>query len=313
MTEYLVYLATMAGIWGILSLSLNLQFGLAGLVNLGHIAFFCLGAYTSTILVMNAGWPIWAGALGGMAVAGLFGILMALPTARLQQDYWGISTLAAAEIVRVIFLNTSIGSPYVGQAFGISGIPKPFRQWFTEHGYTLADYNLFYMGLVLVCLLLVLLFCAWLARTPFARTLKALREDDAVPLALGKHVGSFRLRAMAIGGGIGGLAGALFAHFNGFIEPELFRPVETFLIWAMVILGGAGNALGALVGTFLVMVIYTGTRYLIPWLNDVVPFINIDPQVAGSLRMIIIGVLIILVILFLPKGLLPERRRRLDR
>lgn len=306
MTDYLVYLVTIAGIWAILSLSLNLQFGLAGLVNLGHIAFFCLGAYTSTILVMNGGLPIWAGALGGIAAAALFGVLMALPTARLQQDYWGISTLAAAEIVRVIFLNTSIGSPYVGQAFGISGIPKPFRQWFNEQGYSIAAYNLFYMGLVLLCLLLVFLFCIWLARTPFARTLKALREDDAVPLALGKSGESFRIRAMAIGGGIGGLAGALFAHFNGFIEPELFRPIETFLIWAMVILGGAGNALGAIVGTFLVMIIYTGTRY-------VLPLLNIEPQIAGSLRMIIIGVLIILVILFLPKGLLPERRRRLDR
>lgn len=306
MTEYFVYLTTIAGIWAILSLSLNLQFGLAGLVNLGHIAFFCLGAYASTILVMNAGWPIWAGALGGAAAAALFGILMALPTARLKQDYWAISTLAAAEIVRVIFLNTSIGSPYVGQALGISGIPRPLRQWFNDEGYSIAAYNAFYMGLVLACLLIVFLFVLWLTRTPFGRTLKALREDDAVPLALGKNAEWFRIRAMAIGGGIGGLAGSLFAHFNGFIEPEMFRPIETFLIWAMVILGGAGNAFGAIVGTFLVMVIYTGTRYALPLLS-------IDPQISGSVRMIVIGIIIILVILFLPKGLLPERRRRLDR
>lgn len=313
MSEFLVYLVTMAGIWGMLSLSLNVQFGLAGLVNLGHIAFFLLGAYTSTILVTQAGAPIFVGVAAGIVVAALFGILMALPTHRLQQDYWGISTLAAAEIVRVIALNTPIGGPFAGQAFGISGIPRPFREWFTAQGYSIAAYNLFYMAMVLVILALVVLFVIWLMRTPFARTLKALREDDAVPLALGKNVSSFRLRAMALGGGIAGLAGGLFAHFNGFIEPEMFRPVETFLIWAMVILGGAGSAIGAVVGTFLVMVIYTGTRYALPWIDEQIPWLSIDPQVAGSLRMVIIGVLIILVILFLPKGLVPERRRRYDR
>ena len=100
MTEFLVYLATIAGIWGILSLSLNVQFGIAGLVNLGHVAFFMLGAYTSTILVVIAGLPIGVGMIAGAVAAALFGMLMALPAGALQQDYWGISTLAAAEIVR---------------------------------------------------------------------------------------------------------------------------------------------------------------------------------------------------------------------
>ena len=306
MSEFLVYLVTIAGIWGILSLSLNLQYGIAGLVNLGHIVFFMLGAYTSTILVVIVGWPIWLGIPAGAVAAALFGMLMALPAANLREDYWAISTLAAAEIVRVIFLNTSLGGPYVGQAFGVSGIPRPLRDWFESQGYSIADYNLFYMVLVLACLAGAYVLVTYLAGTPFGRALKALREGDEVPLALGKSVASLRIRVMAIGGGLGGFAGAMFAHYNGYIAPEYFLPVETFIIWAMVILGGAGNFLGALVGTVIVQVIYNSTRYL-------APLLNIDAQVLAPLRMIVISLLIIGVILFVQKGILPERRRRYGR
>jgi branched-chain amino acid transport system permease protein len=300
MIEFLIYLITIAAIWGILSLSLNLQYGLTGLVNLGHVGFFMLGAYISTILVVLAGLPIGVGMVAGIAAAALFGVLMALPTANLQQDYWAISTLAAAEIIRLIFLNTPLGGPYVGEAFGVSGIPRPLRDLFTSTGY-----NLFYLGLVLTCLAVSYLLVVWLARTPFGRTLKAMREGDEVPLALGKRVSSFRVRAMAVGGALGGLAGALFAHYNAYIAPEYFLPLETFIIWAMVILGGAGNFLGALVGTFIIQAIYNSSRFLDDWLA-------IDASVLGPLRMIFIGVLIILVIIYMPKGLLPERRRRYD-
>jgi branched-chain amino acid transport system permease protein len=303
MTEFLVYLVTIAGIWGILSLSLNLQYGVAGLVNLGQVVFFMLGAYTSTILVVLADWPIWLGVPAGALAAALFGMLMALPAANLREDYWAITTLAAAEIVRIVFLNTSLGSPYVGQALGVSGIPRPLRGWFEAQGYSIADYNLFYMVLVLFVLAASYALVTYLAATPFGRALKALREGDDVPLALGKAVGGLRVRVMAVGGALGGLAGALFAHYNAFIAPEYFLPLETFIVWAMVIVGGAGNFVGALVGTVIIQLLYNSTRFL-------APLLNVDAQVVGPLRMIAISVLIILVILFMPQGIVPERRRR---
>jgi ABC-type branched-subunit amino acid transport system permease subunit len=265
-----------------------------------------LGAYISTILVKLAGQPIAVGMLGGIAAAALFGSLMALPTARLQQDYWGISTLAAAEIVRLVFLNTTLGSPYVGQAFGVSGIPRPLRAEFADLGLSIADYNLFYLTLVLAALAATAMFVWWLFRTPFGRTLKAMREGDALPLALGKRVSSFRIRAMAIGGALGGFAGALFAHYNAYIGPEYFLPVETFLVWAMVILGGAGNVIGTLVGTVIVMAISNSTRFI-------APLLNLDAQVLGPLRMVAIGIIVILVVMFMPRGILPEGRARFDR
>lgn len=307
MIEFLVYIFTIASIWGLLALSLNLQYGLAGLVNLGHIGFFALGAYVSTILVVYEGQSIVIGMIAGAAAAMLLGVLMALPTARLQQDYWAISTLAVAEIVRIIFLNMPLGEDsYSGQAFGVSNIPRPFRTAFEEAGLSQDQYNLFYLAMAAALLLAAFLLVRWLASTPFGRTLKAIREGDSVPLALGKHVGSFRMRVMAIGGAIAGLAGALYAHYTGFVSPEYFLPVETFLIWAMVILGGAGNFTGALVGTLIIMLISNSTRFI-------APLVNIDAGILGPLRMILIGVMIVLVILFLPKGLVPERRRRYDR
>jgi ABC-type branched-subunit amino acid transport system permease subunit len=302
MTEFLVYLITIAAIWGILSLSLNLQYGVAGLVNLGHVAFFMLGAYTSTILVVIFGLPIWLGIVSGAAAAALFGMLLALPAANLKEDYWAISTLAAAEIVRIIFLNTPLG-PYSGEAFGVSGIPRPLRDWFAAQGYGLPAYNLFYMGLVLVALALSFALVTYIARSPVGRSMKALREGDEVPLALGKPAGGLRIRVMAIGGMLGGLAGALFAHYNAYISPEYFLPLETFIVWAMVILGGPGNFVGALVGTLIIQVIHNSTRFL-------APILDIDAQVLGPLRMIAIAALIIAVILFMPRGILPERPRR---
>lgn len=298
MIDFLVYLLTIVGIWGILSLSLNLQYGLTGLVNLGHIAFFMLGAYTSTILVKFGGLDFAFGFIAGMGAAALFGMLIALPTASLQQDYWAISTLAAAEIVRVIFKNETLGGPYQGASFGISGIPQPLRESFTPEAY-----GWFYLGLVAVLLLLAYAVVQWLTGMPYGRALKAIREGDHVALALGKDVRSLRIRAMGLGGAVGGLAGALYAHFNAFIDPTYFLPLETFIVWSMIILGGAGNHIGALVGALIIQVMYNATRFI----SDYVP---IGDNVLGSLRMVAIGVLVILAIIYLPNGLVPERLRR---
>lgn len=300
MIDYLVYLITMMGIYGILAISLNLQYGFTGLVNLGQVAFFALGAYGSAILVALLGMPFVVGIVGGMVLAGVFGGLMALPTAHLQQDYWAIATLAAAEIVRIFFLNVTFGDPYTGGPFGITGIPQPLRDAFA----TPSAYGRFYLVLVVIAVVVIHAFCRWLTQSPFGRALKAIREGDEVPLALGKDPRSLKIRAMIVAGVMAGLAGALFAHFNAFISPRYFLPLETFIVWAMVILGGAANNKGALVGAVIIQALYNSTRFL----ADAVGFI--DPQVLASLRMVVIGLLITAVVLFMPRGLVPERRRR---
>jgi ABC-type branched-subunit amino acid transport system permease subunit len=300
MIEYLAYLSIMTGIYGILSLSLNLQYGFTGLANFGHVAFFCLGAYTSTLIVVLAKGPFILGLLGGIIAAGLFGWLISIPTANLKEDYWAIVTLAAAEIVRLFFLNEDwiFGKgPYHGGAFGIGGIPRPLQSWFSA-----TTYSFFYLCIVIFFLALTYFVIRLLTNSPFGRVLKAMREGDDLPLAMGKDVRKFRMRAMALGGGMGGLAGSLVAHFWSFIDPYQFMPIETFVVWAMVVVGGKGNNMGALVGAVIIQFFYISTRFL----KD---FIPIDAQVLASLRMVLIGVLIVLVMLFMKEGLLKEKKR----
>ncbi|HLW28779.1 MAG TPA: branched-chain amino acid ABC transporter permease [Kiloniellales bacterium] len=297
MSAFLVYLITMTGIYGIMSLSLSLQYGQTGLVNLGQVGFFMVGAYVSAIGSTILGWPIALAFVAGVLGGALFGVLMALPIGNLRQDYWAIVTIAAAELVRVIFLNTNLGSPYVGASYGITGIPSPL-QGVLGGPY----YGYYYLALVAACLLGCYLVVQWVSRSPFGRVLKAIRESDEVAQALGKNVRAARIWTMAIGGAIAGLGGALFSHFLGFIDPTYFMPLETFLVWAMVILGGAGNHLGALAGAIIIQLLYNGTRFI--------GFGEEYASLGASLRMVLIGVLIILVILYLPRGILPERRRR---
>jgi len=300
MIEYLTYLSIMTGIYAILSLSLNLQYGFTGLANFGHVAFFCLGAYTSTLIVVLAKGPFILGLLGGIIAAGLFGWLISIPTANLKEDYWAIVTLAAAEIVRLFFLNEDwiFGKgPYHGGAFGIGGIPRPLQSWFSA-----TTYPFFYLCIVIFFLALTYFVVRLLTNSPFGRVLKAMREGDDLPLAMGKDVRKFRMRAMALGGGMGGLAGSLVAHYWSFIDPYQFMPIETFVVWAMVVVGGKGNNIGALVGAVIIQFFYISTRFL----KD---FIPIDAQVLASLRMVVIGVLIVLVMLFMKEGLLKEKKR----
>lgn len=297
MIQFLIYVLTIVGIYGLLSLSLSLQFGQTGLANFGLVAFFMLGAYLSSIMTTLLGWPIVLGFVVACIGGGLLGVLMALPIGNLRQDYWAMVTLAAGELLRIIFLNTNLGSPYVGASFGVTNIPGPFRNVLSPDGFAY-----FYLGLVVVCVIVAYLLVVWVCRSPFGRVLKSVRESDEVAKALGKDVRRARIGSMAIGGVIAGAAGSLFAHFIGFINPTYFLPLETFLVWAMVILGGSGNHLGALLGAVIIEFIYNATRFL-----------DVSTEFASTvaaLRMVLIGVLIIVVILYLPRGLAPERRRR---
>ncbi len=297
--NFLAYLAIMMGIYGILSLSLNLQYGFTGLANFGQVAFFCLGAYISTIIVLVFKMPFIFGLFGAILIAGLFGYLISIPTANLKEDYWAIVTLAAAEVVRIFFLNEDWvvgGGPYQGGSFGIGGIPQPLRSLFSAY-----TYPFFYLAIVIVCLSVTYIFINALTRSPFGKAIKSIREGDNLPLALGKDVKKFRMKVMATGGSFGGLAGSLWAHYHGFVSPEQFLPLETFIIWAMVIVGGKANNKGAILGAVIIMLFYNSTRFL----KDYIP---IEEVTLASLRMVAIGLLIVFAMLFMKEGLLKEKK-----
>lgn len=299
--NFSVYLAIMMGIYGILSLSLNFQYGFAGLANFGQVAFFCLGAYVSTIIVFTFKMPFLFGLVSAMIMAGLFGYIIAIPTADLKEDYWAIVTLAAAEIVRIFFLNEDWvvgGGPYVGGSFGVGGIPQPLRSLFSAY-----TYPFFYLVIVMLCLMATYFIINRITGSAFGRVLKSIREGDNLALAMGKDVKKIRIKVMAIGGCFGGLAGSLWAHFHGFVSPDQFLPLETFIIWAMVIVGGKANNKGAIFGAVIIITFYNSTRFI----KDYIP---IEEITLASLRMVAIGVLIVFAMLFMKEGLIKEKKTR---
>ncbi|MBW2334821.1 MAG: branched-chain amino acid ABC transporter permease, partial [Deltaproteobacteria bacterium] len=228
--NFLIYLLTMIGIYSLLAMSLNFQVGFTGLINFGQVAFFCIGAYTSSLLVTKAGAPIVVGFLAGMALSGFLGYIMSIPTKSLKSDYWAIATLASGEVVRLVALNEEW---LTAGPFGVMSIPQPLAALFSKD-----IYPLFYLLFVIACIAIVYLFLTLLTNSPFGRDIKAIRDEEELCLSLGKDTQKLKLQAMVVAGIVAGLAGALFAHYITFISPENFRPIETFLMWAMIIVGG---------------------------------------------------------------------------
>ena len=279
---FALYLLSVTSIFAMLAMSLDLQAGSCGLMNFGQIAFLLIGAYTTAIGV-NAGLDTYFCMVLSMATAALFGVLMSLTVRNMSGTYWGILSLSAAELIRLVFLNER------WLADGANGLSVLV---------TIPHFHL----TVLVCTALVfwLLHVVW--RSPFGRVIRMIREGDRLPQALGKNVLLFKLETMAIGGAIGGISGSLYALLNSYISPDDGLPIETFIIWAMVVLGGRGNVIGVVAGTVLVQVLFVGTRFL-------TNFSSISPDTLSALRLVLIGLLIMLVMMYRPQGIFPERKR----
>jgi branched-chain amino acid transport system permease protein len=292
---------TMTLISGVACLGLNLQWGQMGLFNVGVAGFVAIGAYTSALLTTapvdgrlgGYAWPIAAGWLAAMVMAGAASALLGAATLRLRADYLAITTFGVAVVALLVARNAQ---HLTGGTFGISFIPRPFEGLAGQAGFGPANLAL---TAALVCALFVALEV--LARSPWGRVLRAVREDEGAARALGKSAASYRLQAFAIGGAIMGLAGALQAHLIGFIAPDNFEAGLTFQIWTMLIIGGAGNNVGALLGAALVSAIWSVTGFLTG-----LCFAPADQARAAALRIVAIGVLLAVTIVLRPRGLRGE-------
>lgn len=302
------FFLTTALIFALITLGLNLQWGLTGLFNVGVAGFVAIGAYTSALITTpddpnrfgGFDMPIVVGWLGAMTVAGLAAAITGFATLRLKSDYLAITTFGVAVVVQLVALNAQ---PLTGGAFGIGFIPRPFA--------SLAEtpllFNLSNLAIVFVVTLLAYLALQHLAKSPWGRVLKALREDERAAISLGKSARFYRVQAFAVGGALMGLAGAVQAHFIGFIAADNYVPMLTFQVWVMLIVGGSGSNLGAVVGAILVWGIWAGSGALTATL-----FPPEQQARAASLQIVAIGVMLCLILLFRPNGLfgnLPYRRR----
>ena len=303
---YGAFFLTTALIFSLITLGLNLQWGLTGLFNVGLAGFVAIGAYTSALLTTpddparlgGLGLPIVIGWLGAMFVGGVAAALTGIATLRLRSDYLAITTFGVAVVVQLVALNAQ---KLTGGPFGIGFIPRPFGGL----AETPLLFNLSNLAIVSAVTLAAFLALEHLTRSPWGRVLKALREDERAAISLGKSARFYRVQAFAVGGAIMALAGALQAHFIGFIAPDNYLSILTFQVWVMLIVGGSGSNAGAVAGSILVWAIWAGSGALTSVL-----FAPEQQARAASLQIVAIGVMLCVILLVRPNGIFGERPRR---
>ena len=304
-----------------LALGLNIVVGFAGLLDLGYIAFYAVGAYTWALLgspQFGLHLPFWAILPCGVALACVFGVLLGAPTLKLRGDYLAIVTLGFGEIIRV-FLN-NLDAP-VNITNGPQGINRidPFRIGEFAFNRTETMLGIRFTGpekyyyLLLALTLLIILVCMRLQNSRIGRAWEAIREDEVAAKAMGIHTRNIKLLAFAMGASFGGVAGCLFASMQGFISPESFGLMESISVLCMVVLGGMGNIPGVILGALLLAVLPEFLRAIIvPAQEALFGAVLIDPE---AIRMLFFGVAMVVVMLVRPAGLWPSavRKRELSR
>jgi len=299
--NYAVSLLTVGGIYAVVALGLNVQWGFTGLFNAGIAGFYAIGAYVSAILTTpdsashlgGFGLPFPLGWLGAMLAAGILAWGVGVVCIRLRSDYLAIATIGIAEILRLVLKNELW---LTNGPRGIQRIPRPFESL----GPPYAD--LAYLALIVVVVVALFLALQRASHSPWGRTMRAIRENDVAAEAVGKNVIRFRLEAFVVGGMLMGLGGAMQAHLTKFIGVEATEPMmTTFLVWVMLIVGGSGNNLGAIVGPLLIWALWSATelvtgRLPADWITR-----------AAYIRIFLIGLLLQVVLQKFAHGLFPER------
>ncbi|MBF6615983.1 high-affinity branched-chain amino acid ABC transporter permease LivM [Pollutimonas thiosulfatoxidans] len=302
-----VDIATLVLIYIMLGLGLNIVVGFAGLLDLGFVGFYAVGAYTYALLYHWAGWGFWEALPFAGGMAALFGFLLGFPVLRLRGDYLAIVTLGFGEIIRLLLINLY---SLTGGPDGISGIPKP-----TVFGYPmmrrppegvttfheLVGWNfdnqdvIIYLYLMALCLALITLFVSnRVIRMPIGRAWEALREDEIACRSLGLNPTRIKLSAFTMGAMFAGFGGAFFAARQGLVNPESFTFMESALILAIVVLGGMGSQVGVILAAIVLTVV---------------------PEIArefAEYRMLIFGLVMVLMMMWRPQGLLPVKRPQVE-
>jgi branched-chain amino acid transport system permease protein len=294
MEAYLAAIAIIALIYILLALGLTLQYGLTGLINFGHVGFFAIGAYTSALLALN-GVPLVVSFAAAALLAGLAAWPIGLVSLRLRDDYFAIVTLGFSEVVRIVITSEQWLTNGVQ---GIPGIPRLYE--------SLGGFDA--QAAVLATILAVTLVGAWMirriARSPFGRLIEAIRDNEEAVQALGKDPAGFKIQVLVVGAALAGIAGAFYAHYITYIVPDQFIPLVTFYVWMAIIMGGVGRVSGAVVGSAILMLFLEGSRFL----RDVIP--GVSEVEMASVRIGVVGLLLILFIIYRPQGLMGDYTKR---
>lgn len=304
--------------YALAALGLAIHFGFTGLLNFGQAGFMALGAYGFAIATLTFGWPVWAAILTGVVASIVFALILGIPTLRLRADYLAIVTIAAAEIVRLLF-TTNTFEPVTGSANGLQGYKggfealNPLLLFFNERdmiGFGPWVYNpydwwvrIFGWGLVALAA-----FITWrLFKSPWGRVIKGIREDEDAVRALGKNVYFYKMQSLVIGGVFGALAGMIFILPRA-VVPSNYQTSLTFFIYAILLLGGAATVFGPIIGSVIFWVLlsffsgFVARAVEVGWL----PFLS-NVQ-AGQLRFILVGIAIMLIVIYRPQGIFGNKK-----
>jgi branched-chain amino acid transport system permease protein len=296
------------------ALGLAMHFGFAGLLNFGIAGFMAVGAYGYAISVLTFGLPWWAGMIMGVAASVVFALIMGIPTLRLRGDYLAIVTIAAAEILRLLFLTTAF-EPVTGSADGLFGYnnsggfadANPFPVG--DYGWGPWTYNeqtlwMLVFGLIVLAVATFLLWA--LMRSPWGRVVKGIREDEDAVRALGKNVFAYKMQALIIGGIFGALGGIVLATSTN-VSPGVYVTSLTFFLWTALLLGGAATIFGPVLGSIIFWVLQAFLTNILPALAEsgILPVSGIQ---AATLRYVLVGIGLMLIVIYRPQGIFGDKR-----
>ncbi|MCL5010971.1 MAG: branched-chain amino acid ABC transporter permease [Patescibacteria group bacterium] len=278
---YFIHLLILIGIYVILAISLQLAVGFSGLLNLGHIAFYCIGAYTSALLALN-GLPFWVCFLAAGIMAMVFGFLLSLPTNKLKGDYLALATLGFSFVVSAVALNWT---GLTRGPLGLPGIPKP-----SFFGFSFAN-NFWFLILVLIIAVASYFIIRRITKSPFGRALEATRDDELAARVLGKNTFKLKTYSLAISAFFAGIAGSLYAHYITFIDPSSFSLLQLIPVLCIVIIGGLASLKGTVIATIILTLLPEPLR-----------FIGFPSSVVGPARQIIYALALLLILIYRPRG-----------
>jgi branched-chain amino acid transport system permease protein len=302
-------------IYCLAAIGLNVQFGYAGLLNFGQAAFVGIAAYGLATTVATFGLPFWLGLLVGLLAAVILAVLLGIPTLRLRADYLAIVTLAAAEIIRLVFRSVTLRDTF-GGSDGLQGFAEgfyalnPYTGGIENAIISFSDRQLWIITVGWVLIVLTSLMVWSLMRSPWGRVLKGVREDEDAVRSLGKNVYGYKLQALLIGGLIGALAGFVYALAFAAVQPDFTSSDFTFFAYTILILGGAARVLGPIVGAILFWVLLAASDGLIRNAQAIgaVPEWLVGQTDAGAIRFMIVGLALMLLMIYRPQGILGDRK-----
>jgi branched-chain amino acid transport system permease protein len=281
LSAYIIHLSIIIGIYLILAISLQLAIGFSGLLNLGHIAFYAIGAYTSALLAL-AGWPWFVCLILAGVMAMIFGFLLSLPTNKLKGDYLALATLGFSFVVYAVALNWT---GLTRGPLGLPGIPSPeiFGIVFSS--------NTSFLILTLIIVLISYFVIRKITISPFGKVMEATRDNELATKVLGKNTFKVKSISMATSAFFAGIAGSLYASYVTFIDPSSFTIMQLIPILAIVIIGGLASLRGTIIATIILV--------LIP---ELLRFVGFPSSIIGPMRQIIYALILLSVLVFQPKG-----------